>query len=78
MILVIPWINLVLLILPLFVLLAPLYLTVWEVNNAKDGEFDYNRRCRRRGVLMLAVYLAAVALTIFLIPELLQQPRYQI
>lgn len=72
------WINLFVYLCPLFVLLVPLWIKVYELDNVRKEHFVLERSYRRFGLIFLIIYLAAVAVIIFSVPGLLSQPQYHV
>lgn len=72
------WINLIVLILPLFVLLAPVAMMVITLERCQPHQLDQMRWARKWGCVFLAIYLFMVGLYIITVPKLLPLPTYHV
>ena len=72
------WINVIMLVIPLFVLLAPLAIHVKGMNEIREGQFELQRHYLRWGMVFLVIYLAALGATIYMLPRLLTLPSYHV
>lgn len=72
------WINLSLLLLPMIITLAPLWVMTSMLDNTDEHDFVGRRHARKWAGVFLGIYLLVMAIHIFMVPRLLSLPTYHV